>query len=76
MPGEQHLHGELVARRDALNQDFVGGMFNCRGGNRRHCGGGRARPDIRLMHVISPSHVPPNQDGQGKKVHGIIFVGT
>jgi hypothetical protein len=28
------------------------------------------------MHVISPSHVPPNQDGQGKKVHGIIFVGT
>src|SRR6476620_5072473 len=22
----------------------------------------------------SPSHVPPNQDGQGKKVHGIIFI--
>jgi hypothetical protein len=28
------------------------------------------------MHVISPSHVPPNQDGQGKKVQGIIFVGA
>jgi hypothetical protein len=26
------------------------------------------------MHVISPSHVPPNQDRQGKKVQGIIFV--
>jgi hypothetical protein len=23
MTGEQHLHGELVARRDALNQHFV-----------------------------------------------------
>jgi hypothetical protein len=25
MPGEQHLHGELVARGNALNQNFVGG---------------------------------------------------
>jgi hypothetical protein len=25
------------------------------------------------MHVISPSHVPPKQDGQGKKVQEIIF---
>jgi hypothetical protein len=30
MPGEQHLHGKLVARRDALNQDSVGRMFTCR----------------------------------------------
>ena len=74
MASEQHLHGELVARRDALDQDFVGGIFTCRGCNRRHCGGGRARPNIRLMHVISPSHVPPNQDGQGKKVQEIIFI--
>ena len=26
------------------------------------------------MHVISPSHVPPNQDRQGKIVQGIIFI--
>ena len=26
MAGEQHLHGELVARCDALNQHFVGGI--------------------------------------------------
>jgi hypothetical protein len=25
------------------------------------------------MHVISPSHVPQKQDGQGKKVQEIIF---
>ena len=25
VPGEQDLHGKLVARRDALNQDLVGG---------------------------------------------------
>ena len=37
MPGEEHLHGELVARRDALNQDFIGGV------TRNHCGGGRPR---------------------------------
>ena len=72
MAGEQHLHGELVARCDALNQHFVGGIFACRGCNRRHCGGGRARPNIRLMHVISPSHVPPKQAG-GEKSSGIYF---
>jgi hypothetical protein len=26
MPGEQHLHGELVARCDALNQHFIGSV--------------------------------------------------
>jgi hypothetical protein len=28
MPGEQHLHGKLVARLNALNQNFVGGISN------------------------------------------------
>jgi len=28
MSGEQHLHGKPVARRNALNQYFVGGVFN------------------------------------------------
>jgi hypothetical protein len=29
MAGKQHLHGKLVAGRDALNQDFIGGIFTC-----------------------------------------------
>ena len=53
----------------------VGGIFPCRGCNRRHCGGGRARPNIRLMHVFL-FHVPPNSDWQGKKVHGNFFIGV
>ena len=39
MPGEQQLHGKPVARRNALNQNFVGGIFNSRGCIRRHGGG-------------------------------------
>jgi hypothetical protein len=33
MAGKQHLDGKLVAGRDALNQDFIGGIgiFTCRG---------------------------------------------
>jgi len=26
MPGEQHLHGKLFARRDARNQHVIGGV--------------------------------------------------
>ncbi len=52
VPGEQDLHGKLVARRDALNQDLVGGILTCRGCNRRRCGGGRSRPNKRLKCVF------------------------
>ena len=41
MPGEQHLHGELVARCDALNQHLNGGVGSR--GARKHCPGERSR---------------------------------
>ena len=77
MAGEQHLHGKLVARRDALELGFVGGIFPCRGCNRRHCGGGR----VPAEHTTDACDFPyvtsrPNKTGRGKKFMEIFLFGT
>jgi hypothetical protein len=67
------MHGKLVACRDARNQHFIGGIFTCRGCIRRHCGGGRSRPNKRLKHVDFPESRPARPIGQGKKGSRIYF---
>jgi hypothetical protein len=67
MPGEQHLHGELVASGNPLNPHFIGGAFTYRDRRKRGSGGSRLG---QCEHAIFPLQSRPDQTRwQGATVH-------